>query len=46
MNAYVVVVDTEGSAVDGGVAGRKLTADKVAEALKASGLEGRSNTEP
>ncbi len=39
MNAYVVVVDTEGSAVDSGVAGRKLTADKVAEALKASGLE-------
>ena len=41
MNAYVVVVDTEGSAVDSGVAGRKLTADKVAEALKASGLEGK-----
>ncbi len=39
MNAYVLVVDTEGSAVDSGVAGRKLTADKVAEALKASGLE-------
>ena len=41
MNAYVVVVDTEGSAVDSGVAGRKLTADKVAEALKASGLESK-----
>jgi acetyl-CoA decarbonylase/synthase complex subunit gamma len=41
LNAYVVVVDTEGSAVDSGVAGRKLTADKVAEALKASGLEGK-----
>jgi acetyl-CoA decarbonylase/synthase complex subunit gamma len=41
MNAYVVVVDTEGSAVDSGVAGRKLTADKVAEALKASGLENK-----
>ncbi|MGE5637225.1 MAG: acetyl-CoA decarbonylase/synthase complex subunit gamma [Chloroflexota bacterium] len=39
MNAYVLVVDTEGSAVDSGVAGRKLKADKVAEALKASGLE-------
>jgi acetyl-CoA decarbonylase/synthase complex subunit gamma len=36
-----VVVDTEGSAVDSGVAGRKLTADKVAEALKASGLESK-----
>jgi acetyl-CoA decarbonylase/synthase complex subunit gamma len=41
LNAYVVVVDTEGSAVDSGVAGRKLTADKVAEALKASGLESK-----
>jgi len=41
MNAYVLVVDTEGSAVDSGVAGRKLTADKVAEALKASGLESK-----
>jgi len=41
INAYVVVVDTEGSAVDSGVAGRKLTADKVAEALKASGLESK-----
>ena len=41
LNAYVVVVDTEGSAVDSGVAGRKLTADKVAEALKASGLENK-----
>jgi acetyl-CoA decarbonylase/synthase complex subunit gamma len=41
MNAYLVVVDTEGSAVDSGVAGRKLTADKVADALKATGLEGK-----
>jgi len=41
LSAYVVVVDTEGSAVDSGVAGRKLTADKVAEALKASGLENK-----
>jgi acetyl-CoA decarbonylase/synthase complex subunit gamma len=41
MNAYLVVVDTEGSAVDSGVAGRKLTADKVADAIKATGLEGK-----
>jgi acetyl-CoA decarbonylase/synthase complex subunit gamma len=41
MNAYLVVVDTEGSAVTSGVAGRKLTADKVANALKATGLEGK-----
>ena len=39
MNAYLMVVDTEGSAVDAGVAGRKLTADKVAEAIKAADLE-------
>ncbi|MEM2098960.1 MAG: acetyl-CoA decarbonylase/synthase complex subunit gamma [Candidatus Bathyarchaeia archaeon] len=41
MNAYLLVVDTEGSAVDSGVAGRKLTAEKVADAIKASGLEGK-----
>ena len=41
MNAYLIVVETEGSAVDSGVAGRKLTADKVAEALKATGIENK-----
>jgi acetyl-CoA decarbonylase/synthase complex subunit gamma len=41
MNAYLVVVDTEGSAVDSGVAGRKLTADKVADAIKAADLESK-----
>src|SRR3989339_74599 len=41
MDAYLIVVDTEGSAVDSGVAGRKLTADKVAEALKATGIESK-----
>jgi acetyl-CoA decarbonylase/synthase complex subunit gamma len=41
MNAYLVVVDTEGSAVDSGVAGRKLTADKVADAIKATDLESK-----
>ena len=41
MNAYLIVIDTEGSAVDSGVAGRKLTADKVAEALKATGIESK-----
>jgi len=41
MNAYLIVVDTEGSAVDSGVAGRKLTAEKVAEALKATGIESK-----
>jgi len=41
INAYLLVVDTEGIAVDSAVAGRKLTAEKVAEALKASGIESK-----
>jgi len=41
INAYLLVVDTEGIAVDSAVAGRKLTAEKVAEALKSSGIEGK-----
>jgi len=40
-NAYLIVVDAEGSAIDSGVAGRKLTADKIAEAIKASGIESK-----
>jgi acetyl-CoA decarbonylase/synthase complex subunit gamma len=39
LNAYLIVVDTEGSAVDSGVAGRKLTAETVAEAIKETGIE-------
>ena len=41
INAYVLVVDTEGIAVDSAVAGRKLTAEKVADAIKASGIENK-----
>jgi acetyl-CoA decarbonylase/synthase complex subunit gamma len=41
INAYLLVVDTEGIAVDSAVAGRKLTAEKVAGALKASGIESK-----
>ncbi len=41
LNAYLIVVETEGSAIDSGVAGRKLTAERVADALKASGVEGK-----
>lgn len=41
VNAYLLVVDTEGIAVDSAVAGRKLTAEKVADGLKASGLENK-----
>lgn len=41
VNAYLLVVDTEGIAVDSAVAGRKLTAEKVAEAIKTSGIENK-----
>jgi acetyl-CoA decarbonylase/synthase complex subunit gamma len=41
INAYLIVVETEGSAIDSGVAGRKLTAERVAEAIKASGIESK-----
>jgi acetyl-CoA decarbonylase/synthase complex subunit gamma len=40
-NAYLIVVETEGSAVDSGVAGRKLTAEKVASAIKDTGIENK-----
>jgi acetyl-CoA decarbonylase/synthase complex subunit gamma len=41
IKAYLIVVETEGSAVDSGVAGRKLTAEKVADAIKATGIESK-----
>jgi acetyl-CoA decarbonylase/synthase complex subunit gamma len=41
LNAYLIVVDSEGSAVDSGVAGRKLTAERVADAIKATGIESK-----
>ncbi|MCK5628324.1 acetyl-CoA decarbonylase/synthase complex subunit gamma [Candidatus Bathyarchaeota archaeon] len=41
INAYLLVLETEGSAVDSAVAGRKLTADTVAEAIKESGIESK-----
>jgi len=41
VNTYLLVVDTEGIAVDSAVAGRKLTAEKVADAIKASGVESK-----
>jgi len=41
INTYLLVVDTEGIAVDSAVAGRKLTAEKVAEAIKTSGIESK-----
>ncbi len=42
-SAYLIVVETEGSAVDSGVAGRKLTAERVADAIKETGIESKVN---
>jgi len=39
VDSYLLVVDSEGTSVDSGVAGRKLTADTVAEAIKESEIE-------
>jgi len=39
VNCYLIVVDTEGIAVDSAVAGRKLTAEKVADAIKETKVE-------
>ncbi len=39
IDSYLLVVDSEGIAVDCAVAGRKLTADRVAEALKEAKIE-------
>jgi acetyl-CoA decarbonylase/synthase complex subunit gamma len=38
-DSYLLVVDSEGTAVDSGVAGRKITAETVAEAIKESDIE-------
>lgn len=38
-SAYLLVVDSEGTAIDSGVAGRKLTAETVADAIEESKLE-------
>jgi len=38
-NAYLLVVDSEGTAIDSGVAGRKLTAETVSDAIKESNLD-------
>lgn len=39
IDCYLLVVDTEGLSVQSAVAGRKLTAELVADAIKESGLE-------
>lgn len=38
-DAYLLVVDSEGTAIDSGVAGRKLTAETVADAMVENKLE-------
>jgi acetyl-CoA decarbonylase/synthase complex subunit gamma len=40
-NAYLLVVDTGGIAVDSAVAGRRLTAEKIASAIKSSMVENK-----
>lgn len=39
VTCHLLVVDTEGLSVESAVAGRKLTADKVAEAIKTTKVE-------
>jgi acetyl-CoA decarbonylase/synthase complex subunit gamma len=39
VDSYLLVVDSEGTAVDSAVAGRKLTAETIAEAVKESKIE-------
>jgi len=39
VNAWLLIIDTEGLAVDVSVAGRKFTGDKVAEVIKSTGIE-------
>lgn len=41
VSCYLIVIDTEGIAVDSAVAGRKLTSEKVADAIKQTGVEGK-----
>jgi acetyl-CoA decarbonylase/synthase complex subunit gamma len=43
VNAYLVVIDTEGMSVQSAVAGRKLTAEKIAEALQEYGVADKVN---
>ena len=43
VDCYLTVVDTEGISVESAVAGRYLTAEKIAEAIKESGIEKKIN---
>lgn len=42
IDCYLLVIDTEGLSVQTSVAGKKLTADKVAEIIKKTGIEGKA----
>jgi acetyl-CoA decarbonylase/synthase complex subunit gamma len=42
-SCYLIVVDTQGISVESAVAGRYLTAETVAEAVRSSGIEGKIN---
>jgi acetyl-CoA decarbonylase/synthase complex subunit gamma len=39
MDCYLMVTDTEGTSVESAVAGRKMTADKIADTVKSCGIE-------
>jgi acetyl-CoA decarbonylase/synthase complex subunit gamma len=41
VSSYLLVADTEGISVESAIAGRKLTADKVADVLSESGVESK-----
>jgi len=43
IDCYLIVVDTEGISVESAVAGRYLTADKIAEAIRETGIEKKVN---
>lgn len=43
VDCYLIVVDTEGISVESAVAGRYLTAETIAEAVKQSGIEQKIN---
>lgn len=41
VNGYLLIVDTEGTAIEAAVPAKKLTPDKIVEALRSSGLEAK-----
>ncbi len=41
IDGYLMVIDSEGISVESAVAGRKLTPDKVKDAIKDTGIEGK-----